>query len=414
MDDDLGELIQTDILVENGKIKKIGEHISASSGIQKIDGSNHIVMPGLMDNHWHTWTSLLKSMSGNSKKEAYFKVTEEYGKLYQPETMYLATKFALAEAIHSGITTINDFNHNARNAEFVWASFEAIKEMGLKGRVSYGYYRDLKSEEPTPFSEIENVLQQKKSQEGYEDIKLGFGSRAVGYPYLKKDWEQARALNMPIAIHASSTPKDKNQIQQLSKWQLLGNDVNIIHANAITDEEITAVKNSGASITMTPYSEMRIGFGFPQVNRLVNQDIRLGVGVDSTALSGSSNLLNTLKLLENVANAQAMSEFGVASHRLLKMATIDAAKILGISDQTGSITEGKQADLIMINRDHINLSSGNKLEKLVIEAAQNFNIDFVASKGKILKQNGELTQIDEGELKNEVNNTFGKMTKRLN
>ena len=193
----------------------------------------------------------------------------------------------------------------------------------------------------------------------------------------------------------------------------MGKDVNIIHGNAITPEEIEMVKGSGASITMTPWSEMRIGFGFPKVNELMRAGVNLRIGVDTTSLSGNEDLFSIMKLLLNLGNAVALDEFQIIPKDLMKMATIDAAKLLGIEEKTGSITPGKAADLIMLKKDDINFSASTQPYHLVVEAAQPANVEFVSVGGKILKRNGELVGIDHKELITKAKTTLQNMQEKL-
>ncbi len=409
MDDDIGDFERSSVLVENGKIKEISSQINAPEGFAIIDGTDGILLPGLIDNHWHLWTSLLRSMSGRREGEGYFPMTARYSKLYSPEDMYLAAKYAAAEAINSGITTLNDFNHNARSPQHVMASFDALAEMGMRGHVAYGVYRDMPADTPTDWEGIRQVHKLVSENEKYRNISLGFGARSATTPFLEADWKQARELGLLISVHASSNPQQIGQISGLYKKGLLGKDVNIIHGNSITAEEIEMVKETGASITMTPFSEMRIGFGLPKVNELMQGGVNLGIGVDTTSLSGNADLFSTMKVLLNLGNALAFDEFHVNSRDILKMATIDAARLLGIDDNTGSVTPGKAADLIMLKKHDLNFSASTQSYNLIVEAAQPGNVDFVSVGGRILKRNGELMGVDQEELVNQANMALRRM-----
>jgi 5-methylthioadenosine/S-adenosylhomocysteine deaminase len=284
MDPAIGE-VKGNILVENGEIKAIGENLPLPAGIFEIDGTNSIVMPGLIDCHWHMWTSLLRSMSGDNENSGYFPMTARYSQHYTPEDMAIATRYAAAEALFSGITTVTDYNHNARGVEYVMAGCEVLSEMGLRARVEYSGYRNRPAEMPTDFNGIRKVLQEINNNDKYRLLQLGLGSRGAGYENLESDWDKARELGMGISIHASSNKDQVGQIMQLEKRGLLDRDINIIHGNAITREELEAVANAGASVTMTPYSEMRIGFGLPPQNKLVQAGINTSLGIDTQHLA---------------------------------------------------------------------------------------------------------------------------------
>lgn len=412
MDDSVGDFLGM-VLVENGKISEVSKNIEIPQGIEIIDAEGGILIPGLIDCHWHLWTSLLRSMSGNSQQEGYFKMTARYSEFYSPEDMKLAAKYAIAEAIDSGITCISDYNHNARSWKYVKASFDAMAEMGLRGHVSYGTYRNMKESDSTDFRGIKTLKELIESDSKYNDIKLGLGSRYANYQDIIFDWKRARDLGLRITIHASSNESQKGQIASLYNKNLLAEDVNIIHGNAITPREIEFVEKTDASITMTPYSEMRIGYGLPKINQLNESQINCCVGIDTTALTGNAHLLDTLKLLQNLANANAKNEFYINPKKLLKMATIQGAKNLGIDNETGSITPGKSADLVLLKKDDLNFSTGNKAYHLVIEAALPSNINMVMAKGKVLKYKGKLTGINSDELIKKAKERFSEMNQEI-
>ncbi len=414
MDDELGEFDKADILIQNGEIVQIGKSLSVPSGVEIINGEGFLVMPGLIDCHRHMWTSILRSMAGDKKSEGYFPMTTRYSSLYTPEDMEIATRYAAVEAINAGITTVIDYNHNARNPKYVMASCNALSETGIRAQVLYGNYRDKKDAASTPFEEIQDVQKILQNEEKFKLLKLGLGSRGATYDQLKNDWDKAREMGLGISIHASSNASQKGQIMTLSKKGLLGRDVNIIHANAITPEEIEVVKQAEATITMTPFSEMRIGYGFPKINVLHEAGINLTLGVDTVALAGNADMFSLMKLIQNLANATAKNEFYIEPGEVIKIATLNGAKILGLENITGSLTPGKRADLIMLKRNDLNFSSGSKIKHLAVEAAQPQNVDFVAVDGKILKRNGKLTQIDVEEIISTAVASFERMHREIN
>ena len=346
MDLELGDFANGDIHVRNGEIVAVGKGLFAPTA-QIIDGSNRIVLPGLIDTHWHLWTALLRSLSGDTQEQGYFPMSERLGKAYTPEDMYRAVQFAIAEAIFSGITTVHDFNHNVRNLNYAKAAIQALNDTGIRARFSYGYYQGQSSTEPTPFEQIIR-LQQIWKAEANNLLSLGIAPREVlVYSGYKRDWEKARELGLPITVHANSSQSEAGEIERLSQDGLLGKDVLIIHGTVVTSKEIEQLVNSGASVSMTPITEMRGGFGFPPIKELLSAGVLVSLGVDTTALAGNADMFGIMKTLQSVANASAKSEFELSPHRILELATINGAKALDIADRVGSLKPGKRADLIL-------------------------------------------------------------------
>ena len=142
MDATLGDVPGGDIHVRNGEIVAVGRDLRAPVATP-IDGRTAIVMPGFIDTHWHMWTTFLRCMAGDRTNDGYFPVTTVYGQLMDPEDMYRSTRLAAAEAIYSGTTTVNDECHNVRSFAHAAADISALREIGVRGRWSFGAYRGI-------------------------------------------------------------------------------------------------------------------------------------------------------------------------------------------------------------------------------------------------------------------------------
>lgn len=188
-------------------------------------------------------------MSGDTQEQGYFPMSERLGKRYTPEDMFRAARLATAEALYSGITTVHDFNHNARTSDYARASIRAIADSGIRARFSYGYYKDQALEEITDFDSIVK-LHREMSDSQYGLISLGFAPREVSvYKNYRRDWEIARQIGLPITVHASSSLDEAGEIDRLYKDRLLEKDVLIVHATAATPTEMQQLAESGAAVS---------------------------------------------------------------------------------------------------------------------------------------------------------------------
>jgi cytosine/adenosine deaminase-related metal-dependent hydrolase len=167
----------------------------------------------------------------------------------------------------------------------------------------------------------------------------------------------------------------------------------LIHMLAATAEEIKLVAASGASISASPGSELRIGYGLTKAGEFMDAGINVCVSVDTAPLTGNCHMFGILKLLRNAENAKALSEFKLSTRRALRMGTIDGARALGIENKVGSLKPGKRADLIMIQTDVITMGVFTDPTRAVIEAAEPSNVDTVVIDGRILKRGGKLTAL---------------------
>lgn len=173
MDRSTGDIAGGSVHVKNGVIAAVGKDLKAPSA-SVIDGSRTIVMPGLIDTHWHMWTSYLKSMAGDKTEDGYFPLTTRYGQAMEPIDMYRGTKLATAEAINAGITTVGDNCHNVRSHDYAVEDLRAIQESGLRCRWSYGPYRGIPADKRIDLTDVESFHRDwsKYSNDGL--ISLGF------------------------------------------------------------------------------------------------------------------------------------------------------------------------------------------------------------------------------------------------
>lgn len=399
MDPAVGDLPEADVEVQDGVIVAVGSNLDARQA-EVLDGRDMFVLPGFVDTHWHTWTTVLRSMAGVKPGEGYFDTLRKLGPHYRPEDTYYSTRLAAAEAISAGFTTVHDWHHNVRSKAHAEASLKALQEAGVRARYSYGYAPGQDGDQPVDFRPLEELLRnwERHSNEGL--ISLGFAWRgieenaAVG----KAELSRARTLNLPVTVHASSG----GVIGNLAAAGLLGNDMQIVHGMQATPEEIQHMVSAGSPISISPYSEMRIGFGFPPIPELLDAGATVGLSVDTAPLSGNADMFSIMKVVLNLANAMNKDEFSLLPRKVLEMATIEGARSMGIAAQTGSITPGKRADLIMVTTQALNMAPLTDPVHLLIEAGQPVNVKTVILDGRILKRDGKLTSLPQQEIINDA------------
>ena len=131
MEPGVADIKDGDVHVRDSAIAAVGEKLDAP-GATAIDGAGMIVLPGLIETHWHMWNTLLRSMSGDKPELGYFRTTAALGQKFEPGDMYQGTRLAAAEAINSGITFVHDWCHNIRSPDYVAEDLRALRESGLR------------------------------------------------------------------------------------------------------------------------------------------------------------------------------------------------------------------------------------------------------------------------------------------
>jgi cytosine/adenosine deaminase-related metal-dependent hydrolase len=229
---------------------------------------------------------------------------------------------------------------------------------------------------------------------------MGGNNPATALPaeIYKAEIEAARKLGLPISVHASGSRPAIGQVATIAKAALLAKDMQIIHGVVLTPEEIEAIKAAGASVSLSPTSELRIGFGLPQTANVLAADIPVGLSVDTVELTGNADMFGIMKFIQNIENGKSENEFKLTARRVLELGTIEGARSMGIADKVGSLKAGKRADLIMVSTRDVNLGVFGDPAHMLVTAAQPSNVDTVVVDGRILKRGGKLTAMNTGQI----------------
>ena len=418
MDPKLGDLPDADVHVRDGAIAAVGRSLD-TAGAWDIDGRGMIVLPGLVETHWHMWNTLLRSMSGDKREHGYFPTALALGKAYLPSDMYQGTRLAAAEALNGGITFVHDWCHNIRSPQYAEENLRALRESGIRGRFSYGAAQGHPADQTVDLAGLERLWRSWAAYSNDGLLSLGLAWRgvstgatgSVSAAAYKTDFDAARSLRIPISVHANNR-KGSDAIALLAREKFLGKDVQVVHATWVSPEEIRALADNGCAVSLSPYTEMRIGFGFPPTGEFLAAGIPVGLSVDTTALSGNADMFAIMKAIQNIENGRANNEFKLPARRVLELATIEGARSMGMSDHIGSLTPGKRADLIMVNTRQVNIAVFSEPAHLLVEAAQPSNVDTVMVEGRILKSGGRLTALDTGRIADEASAALAALRQR--
>lgn len=419
MDPGTGDIPGGDVLVSDGQIAAVGHSLSVPPGTAELGAHDMIVAPGLVDTHWHLWNTLLRGMSQGGR--GYFRVSRGLGGAFGPKDLYYGTLLACAEAICTGITTVHDWCHNVRGPEYAEAGLRALAEAGLRARFSYGYAAGLANSQPMDLAGLRRLHREWDGRAAAGLLSLGMAWRGPGGSdpimhvpaevYLP-EFDTARDLGIPVTIHACGPPHAAGQIEALAARGLLGPGLQVVHANCATPAEIGEMAVSGTTVSISPFSEMLIGYGMPQTMDLLSAGVPVGLSVDTTALTGNADMFAIMKVTQGLANAQAKDEFALTARRTLGLATIDGARSLGLGDVTGSLTPGKRADLIVVGTDGPNLGVLTDPVQMLVTAAQPANVDTVMVDGRILKRGGVLTTLDTAQINAGARQALGTVLAR--
>jgi 5-methylthioadenosine/S-adenosylhomocysteine deaminase len=415
MDPAIGDVPGGDVHVKDGRIVAVGRKLKARGS--ELDGRGTIVMPGLVDTHWHMWTTLYRSLASSSPANAYFALNLRNGAALLPQDTFRGVRLALADAVASGITTVNDWSHNLRGPEYADANLRAHAQIGLRGRFSYGTPQGRPADQTIDLADLRRVHDQWFRAGRVPLMHLGLAGRPPGVAtdaVFRTEYDAARALGLPVSYHANSNRAQGAQanIQRLGDAGALGPHTQVIHALFTTEAERALLTSTGTSVSSSPWSELLIGYGVPPIKQLLDAGVLLNLSVDTVPLTGSSDMFSVIRAALGLHRGQSELEFSVAARRMIQAATIDGAKGLGLGDVTGSLTPGKRADLLMVKTGDVTIAPFTDPANMIATATGAEHVDTVVVDGRILKRHGRLTTIDAQQVVREAQQSLEALLKR--
>jgi cytosine/adenosine deaminase-related metal-dependent hydrolase len=414
MDPSLGDIVDGDVLLEDDKIVAIGREFTVSNA-ETIDATGMIVLPGFADTHRHSWQTQLRALGADwSFPEYISQLRGRIGPHYRPEDMYIANLLASVESLYSGITTLLDWNHIINTPEHADASYEGLLDGGIRGVLCYstgneGFER--------PGVLVDAVDARRMRDQYFSDNRFGritmaygpLGTELGGEETVLPDFAAARELGLRISVHVGFYGQWLHQVDYLAKHNLLGPDVTLLHCNATTDRELELVRNSGATISISPESEMHLGCGIPPTNRILHHGMRPSISSDVPSVMGTDmfgQMRTMLGVMRGVESNAYLGKDGeseapdprdivrIDSHDILEFATLEGARANDFHDRLGSLTPGKQADLILVSTDAPTMFPVVNPAASLVLGASPADVDTVFVAGEIRKRGGKLVGFD--------------------
>lgn len=405
MDENVGNFERGDILITGATITAVGQYLNAE-GAHVIDATNMIAMPGMVDSHRHSWEGQLRRINPNATcLDDYSNATHfSFAKYYRPSDIYVGNLLTALGAIDAGITTIIDNSHNSRTAAHSDAAVEALLDAGIRAIHASG----------APVSGDWDRAHwpgnwQRLQVKYFRNNPESLVSLAVMAQLEPELWAEARRLGLPIVTEFFGAEMGA-ELRSLHQQGLLGPDNIFNHCTALPDEGWKILREAGVRVNVCPRSDAHYGIedGMFAIEAAQRHGITPGLSVDNET-SYSTDMFMEMRVAFYLQRVMGMhkrqhcrgTEYSLTmlpAAQLLKAATVDGAYCAGLQDKVGSLTPGKQADLILINAGDINLYPNGNAFGTVVHATERSNIDTVMIGGRIVKQNGMVVGVDRARL----------------
>ena len=410
-----GEVIKNgNIYIENEKIKKITSDKIDFSYDKKIDGKNYLAMPGFVNAHTHVGMSLFRNFSDDVELMTWLneKIWPLEDKLIEQD-VYWASLLSHAEMIMTGTTSFADMYY------FEEQTIKALEKSKMRAQISRGLTLEDKNYKKIE-ENIELFKKYENSQEGR--INIAFGPHAVyttDKNYLKEINKYAKKYKMPIHIHLSETKTENTDCMKrfnqsptevFEECGIFENKTIAAHGVYLSDKDLDILSKYDVSVVHNPSSNLKLSSGFLDCTRVINKKINLAMGTDSSASNNNLSMIKEISLTSLVSkynNPQNLKAYDV-----LKMATINGAKALGLDDKIGTLEEGKLADIILIDLNNPNHTPQNNLISSLPYSTFDKDVSYVIINGDLVYDDKKFVYLNEKEIIKNAEESFQKLRNR--
>jgi 5-methylthioadenosine/S-adenosylhomocysteine deaminase len=377
LDPAVGDFDAADVLIDGTRIVDVRPNLTADAEV--IEAGGTIVMPGFVDTHRHMWQGALRNILPNGLLADYSRdITGAARAVMRPEDARIGDLVSALGALNAGVTTVLDWSHIGNSPAHADACIDALRSSGI--RAVYGY------------SGSAAELRRLRKQHFASDDQLLTLAYATGAD--PDAWAAARSVGASISLHAGGTLD--------AVANVMGPDVTYIHGTTFTENAWQRIAASGGHVSIAAPIEMEMGHGIPPVQEAIDHGIRpcLSVDVETQMPSDFFTQLRTVFTLQRM-QALARQRGGEAKpprlltvREVIEFGTIAGARANRLDAKVGTLTPGKEADVIMLRADAINVLPLNNAYGAVVLSMDTSNVDTVIVRGQVRKRRGQLVGVD--------------------
>lgn len=400
MDPALGDLEIGDVLVQDGKIVQVAASIEAPAA-EVVDARNMIVIPGFVDTHRHIWEGVLRNIGTDVPLEgrtSYISfVLHKLAPAFRPEDAYAGNLVSALGALDAGVTTLLDWSHIQGSPAHTDAVVQALRDSGMRAVFAYGFPWWGKWEERQPSWFVRAATEHFSTKDQLLTLALAApGPEFTDFEVTRDHWKLARETDARITTHVGVGSYGLDgKVQEFGEAGLLGPDTTYIHCTTLNDTEIQMIVDSGGTVSLAAPVEMMMGHGLPPIQKFLDRGLppSLSVDVETNVPSDMFNQMRSVLALQR-AIATAENKTFIGARDVLRFATVDGAKANGLEHKIGTLTPGKEADIVLLRTDRLNVTPLNDPATAIVVGMDTSNVDTVMVRGRIMKRGGRLLHVD--------------------
>ncbi len=407
---------QIDIYVEDGQIKNIGKNLKElDENIKIIDAKKKVVMPGLINTHAHIPMSIFRETLDGYNLQEWLndKIWPMEDKL-QEEDIYYASYLSFIEMIKTGCTTINDMYFMTDEI------IKAMEETGIRLQTTRTL-QDIDGVEAGEkrLQELQRLIDKYKNKNSKLTFNVGIhGLYTSSLQYVQKCIEFAKKNNLHIHMHFCENQKEvediKNNYNKEPMQVLLQEFKNVktilAHCVKLENEDIENLKSMDISVAHCPVSNLKLGCGIAKISEMIEDGINVSIGTDGQGSGSNLDLFEAMKYTALLQKGVTENPKLLPAYEVLKMATINGAKTLGLEDKVGSIEIGKRADIIIIDLDTVLTKPVNNIVSEIVYNVKGNNVCTTIVDGNILMEDRKLTKNIENDVALKCDNIIKRIS----
>lgn len=400
MDDKLSVIKDGFVAVSKNKISAVGAVAEMKDFKTKeiIDAGNSIIMPGLINTHTHAAMTYFRGLADDLPLDIWLNkhIWPAEAKYVNAEFVKQAGELACLEMLKAGVTSYNDMYF------FGQAMAEPAEKSNLRALIGITGI-DFKD----PDSALEEAVKLSKQYKNNEFIKIVLAPHAIytcSKDNLLKIKAAAEAENLRVHIHVSETKKEvddclknngKSPVEYLDELGLLSEKLIAAHSVWLSGSDLEIYKNRGVKVAHCPISNMKLASGAAPLKRMLEMGITVGLGTDGAASNNTLDLFSDMRACALLHKVNNYDPTAVSAKEVIKMATIDGAKVLGREKEIGSLEIGKKADIITINLNKPHLTPIYDPYSHLVYCVNGEDVENVVVNGKVIMENREVKTLDE-------------------
>ncbi len=405
------------LFVRNGVIEAVGtlEEMPAQTADEILNLQNHIVLPGLINTHHHMFQSLTRVIAQDNELFDWLLTLYPIWRNLRGQHIYVSAKLAMAELLLSGCTTSSDHLYLYANDVKLDNEIRAAQEIGMRfhatrGSMSLGESKGglppdtIVEDEDAILRDTQRVIEQFHDANRYAMLRIAVAPCSpfsVTQDLMRESAKLARDYGVHLHTHLAENAKDIDFSREVFGMRpgeyaedvgWIGNDVWHAHCVQLNDDEIGLFGRTGTGVCHCPNSNMRLASGIAPIRKMLDVNVKVGLGVDGSASNDHGNLLDEARqamLLQRVGGNPA----GLSAREALELATLGGAAVLG-RDDVGALAAGMAADFVAFRLDHHAYAGAQHDPVAAVVFCQSTGVDVSVINGKVIVKDGHLATVD--------------------